>query len=311
MSTDVYSIVTERVIALLEAGTAPWRKTWRGGDSPRNLISKKKYRGINALLLGSTSFASPYWLTFNQVQTLGGRVKKGAKSELVIFWKFFDGQKETDGAEGSSAPTSKRHPPLLRYYRVFNVEQTEGLEKHLPEQPEEQPFTPIEAAARIVEAMPQCPPIHHDEPSAYYAPSRDYVNLPRTETFKTPENYYAVAFHELTHSTGHESRLNRAGVAGNRLAAFGSADYSREELVAEMGSAFLCAEAGIESTLDNSAAYLKGWLDVLKGDTRMIVTAASAAQRAADFILGQNFQLSDLLDVFCPRRLTTLPKSKC
>ena len=291
MSTDVYSIVTERVIALLQAGTAPWRKPWRGGDSPRNLISKKPYRGINALLLGSTSFASPYWLTFNQVQQLKGRVKKGAKSELVIFWKFFDKQKETDDAESSERPT-KRRPPLLRYYRVFNVEQTEGLEKHLPPPPEERPFTPIERAARIIEAMPQRPPIRHDEPSAYYAPARDYVNLPRPEMFEMPENYYAVSFHELTHATGHESRLNRAGVAGSRLAAFGSADYSREELVAEMGSAFLCAKAGIESTLDNSAAYLKGWLEALKGDARLIVTAASAAQRAADFILGQNAQES-------------------
>ncbi len=169
---------------------------------------------------------------------------------------------------------------------MFNVEQTEGLEKHLPPPPEEQPFTPIETAARIVEAMPQRPPIRHNQPSAYYAPARDFVNLPRPEMFDTSENYYAVAFHELTHATGHESRLNRAGVAGSRLAAFGSADYSREELIAEMGSAFLCAEARIENTLDNSAAYLKGWLEALKGDTRMIITAASAAQCAADFILG-------------------------
>jgi antirestriction protein ArdC len=288
MSADVYSIVTERMIALLEAGVSPWRKPWSGGDSPRNLISKKPYRGVNTLLLGSTSFASPYWLTFNQVQQLGGRVKKGAKSELVIFWKFSESQKGMD--EGSSEPSTKRRPPLLRYYRVFNVEQTVGLEKHLPPPPEERPFTPIEAAARIIEAMPQRPPTRHDEPSAYYAPARDYVNLPRPETFDTPENYYAVAFHELTHATGHESRLNRAGVVGSRLAAFGSADYSREELVAEMGSAFLCAEAGIESTLDNSAAYLKGWLEALKGDARLIVTAVSAAQRAADFILGKNVQ---------------------
>ena len=138
--------------------------------------------------------------------------------------------------------------------------------------------------------MPQRPPIRHDAPEAYYAPARDYVNLPRPETFDTPENYYAVAFHELTHATGHESRLNRPGVSGNTLAAFGSGDYSREELVAEMSSAYLCAEAGIESTLSNSAAYLKGWLEVLRGDTRMIVTAASAAQRAADFVLGQNVE---------------------
>lgn len=178
------------------------------------------------------------------------------------------------------------------YYRVFNVEQTEGLETHLPEQAEERPFTLIETAASIIEAVPQRPPIRYDEPSAYYAPARDFVNLPRPETFDTPENYYAVAFHELTHSTCHESRLGRAGVTGNRLAAFGSTDYSREEFVAELGSAFLCAEAGIESTLSNSAAYLKGWLEALKGDARMIVTAASAAQRAADFILGQNVQES-------------------
>ena len=138
--------------------------------------------------------------------------------------------------------------------------------------------------------MPQRPPIRHDAPEAYYAPARDYVNLPRPETFDTPENYYAVAFHELTHATGHESRLNRAGVAGSELPVFGSGDYSREELVAEMSSAYLCAEAGIESTLSNSAAYLKGWLEVLRGDTRMIMTAASAAQGAADFILGQNAQ---------------------
>jgi antirestriction protein ArdC len=194
-------------------------------------------------------------------------VKKGSKSELVIFWKFFDqGQSQRESAEvesdSSEHSSSRRRPPMLRYYRVFNTEQTEGLEKHLPkEQQEEQPFTPIEAAARIIEAMPQRPPIQHEEPRAYYAPMADYVNLPRPETFDTPENYYAVAFHELMHSTGHESRLNRAGVAGSQLAAFGSADYSREELVAELGSLFLCAEAGIESTLDNSAAYLKGWLD--------------------------------------------------
>ena len=289
MSADVYRIVTERVIALLEAGTAPWRKPWHGGDSPHNLVSQRPYRGINTLLLGSTSFASPYWLTFNQVQQLGGRVKKGAKSDLVIFWKVFNSQKETDDGS-SSEQTAKRRPPILRYYRVFNVEQTEGLEKHVPPAPQERPFTPIERAASIIEAMPQRPAVCHDAPEAYYAPARDFVNLPRPETFDTAENYYAVAFHELTHSTGHESRLNRPGVAGSRLAAFGSADYSREELIAEMGSAFLCAEAGIESTLDNSAAYLKGWLEALKGDARLIVTAASAAQCAADFILGRNCQ---------------------
>lgn len=286
MSTEVYSIVTERMIALLQAGVAPWRKTWCGGDCPRNLVSRKSYRGVNLLLLGSSSFASPYWLTFNQVQQLGGRVCKGAKSELVIFWKLFDDAHSTNRKEAREERPAKRIP-MLRYYRVFNVEQTEGLNKHIPQQSTE-PFTPIELAARIIEAMPQRPFIRHDEPSAFYAPARDYVNLPQPETFNTPADYYAVAFHELTHATGHETRLNRAGVAGSHaLAPFGSGDYSREELVAELGSAYLCAEAGIGSTLENSAAYLQGWLDVLKADSRLIVTTASAAQRAADFILNR------------------------
>ena len=289
MSTDVYTIVTQRVIALLEAGVAPWHKTWRGGDAPRNLVSHQPYRGINMLLLSTTSFSSPYWLTFNQVQQLGGRVRKAAKSELVIFWKLFEASNENDVETGT--PRAGKRPPMLRYYRVFNVEQTAGLEQRIPEQTAaEATFTPIETAARIIERMPQRPPIRHDKPQAFYSPRSDYVNLPQPEAFDTPEHYYAVAFHELTHATGHASRLNRAGVANSSaLAPFGSGDYSREELVAELGSAFLCAAAGIvNATLDNSAAYLQSWLDVLKADARLIVTAASAAQRAADFIMGHS-----------------------
>lgn len=286
MSTDVYTVVTERMIALLEAGVTPWRKTWGGGDVPRNLVSRKPYRGVNLLLLGSTSFTSPYWLTFNQARQLGGRVCKGAKSEMVIFWKLLDEAGDAVAEKTRDARTRKRLP-MLRYYRVFNVEHTEGLEECIP-QGSAQPFTPIESAARVIAEMPQRPPIRHDEQGAFYSPSADYINLPRPETFNTADDYYAVAFHELTHATGHETRLNRPGVAGSRLAAFGSGDYSREELVAEIGSAFLCAEAGINSTLENSAAYLGAWLRVLRADSRLIVTAASAAQRAADFIKGRH-----------------------
>ena len=289
MKSDVYTLVTEKVIALLAEGTAPWRQTWSGGELPRNLVSGKPYRGINLLLLSMNRFASPYWLTFNQAKQLGGHIKKGAKSELVVFWKFFDKPTETDAGDTGSADT-KRRPPLLRYYCIFNAEQTEGLERHLPQPEAVNPFPPLEQAAAIIEGMPQRPAIYHHQQSAYYAPCRDYVNLPRPETFDRADNYYAVAFHELTHATGHESRLNRPGVAGTQLAQFGSPDYSREELIAEMGSAFLCAEAGIISTLGNSAAYLKGWLSVLQGDSRLVVTAASAAQRAADFILHRHVQ---------------------
>lgn len=285
MNTEVYSIITNRVIRQLENGVVAWREMWRGGESPRNLISRQPYRGVNLLLLGTTAFTSPYWLTFNQVQSLNGRVRKGAKSELVVFWKTF-----TQTTDNETDRDFKR-PPVLRYYHLFNLEQTEGIEPpHLPEQTAEQkPFTPLERAERVIEAMPHLPPIQYDEPRAFYSPAKDFVNLSPPEAFYSPEDYYAVAFHELTHATGHQTRLNRVGVASSSaLAPFGSPDYSREELVAELGSAFLCAETGITTTLENSAAYIQSWLDALKADARLIVTAASAAQAACDFILNRH-----------------------
>lgn len=292
MSSDVYQIITNRIIERLASGKIrTWRAMWRGGESSRNLITKKAYRGINCLLLSSTPYTSPDWLTFNQARELGGRIRKGAKSELVIFWKTFSSQgTESEATSHTDSRSDNRptRPPVLRYYHLFNYEQTEGLERYAPEQSDIEPetFTPIERAAHIIKRMPHAPTIRHDAPRAYYSPVKDYVNLPQPEAFYTPEDYYAVAFHELTHATGHQTRLNRAGVAeSDALAPFGSPDYSREELVAELGSAFVCAEAGITTTLENSAAYLDSWLQALKADARLIVTAASAAQAACDFIL--------------------------
>jgi len=285
-NNTVYQIVTEHILAQLEAGVAPWRQPWKGSSLPCNMITLRPYRGINALLLGMAPFTSPYYLTFKQVQELGGTVKKGSKSQIVVFWKFFN---ETEGEEeeqNSNQPKGRR-PALLRYYRVFNFEQTEGLENHLPERNAAE-FEPIDEAAKVIENMPQRPKIAHKEQRAFYSPKKDVVNLPLPESFISPSDYYATAFHELTHSTGHKSRLNRPSVANTeKLAAFGSPDYSKEELIAELGSAFVCASVGIQNTLETSAAYLQGWLDVLREDSRMIVTAASAAQKAADFILGQ------------------------
>lgn len=286
-NNTVYQIVTERIIAKLENGIAPWRQPWKGEALPCNLVSKRRYRGINSLILGTSEFNSPYWITFNQVKELNGRIKKGSKSELVVFWKFFDHDEET---EGEATENSKAHrSAMLRYYRVFNYEQTEGLAAFLSDEEEFKniQFEPIETAAEIIKAMQNAPKIEHKKQSAYYSPSKDLINLPKPETFDTPADYYATAFHELTHSTGHETRLNRPGVAGTaKLTPFGKADYSKEELIAELGSAFLCAESRIVNTLSTSADYIAGWLSVLKGDSRLVVTAASAAQKAADYILG-------------------------
>jgi len=279
----VYQVITDRVIALLEQGTVPWHKPWRGGDMlPQNLVSRRPYRGVNVFLLHAMSYQSQFWLTFKQAQAMGGNVRKGEHACPVVFWKWLD-------VDDASEPTGKRRLPLLRYYSVFNVAQCERVTAPAIEGTD-RPHNPIETAERIVAAMPRRPAIRHGLDRAFYSPAADSVGMPLPERFDTAENYYNVLFHELTHSTGHESRLNRKGVNGSdgQWSAFGSTPYASEELVAEMGAAFLSGQAGIvERTLDNSAAYVASWLQRLKHDSRLVVLAAAQAQKAADFILGR------------------------
>lgn len=272
---DVYSIVTCRIIGLLEKGVVPWHKPWRGGERmPRNLVSRKEYRGVNVFLLHAMAYGSPYWLTYKQAQELGGNVRKGERACPVVFWKWLD----TDERD---AKGNVKRVPFLRYHSVFNVEQCDGLNVPALEGSDRK-HNPIESAEQIVAGMPKRPAIRHGLDRAFYSPSQDSVGMPSPERFDTPENYYNVLFHELTHSTGHESRLSRKGVSGSdgQWSAFGSTPYASEELVAEMGAAFLCGQAGIvERTLDNSAAYVASWLQRLKNDCRLVV-------QAADYILG-------------------------
>lgn len=281
--SDVYAIITERIINLLKQGVVPWHKPWQGGERmPRNLISGKEYRGVNVFLLHAMSYQSPFWLTFKQAGELGGSVRKGEKACPVVFWKWLDAQDVDTG--------KTKRVPFLRYYSVFNASQCDGLDqsKIASPEPTTREFTPIQEAERIVANMPQKPEIKHGLAKAFYSPSEDYVGMPSPEQFKSGEDYYSVLFHELTHSTGHESRINRKGIGGSSGAwsSFGSQSYSKEELVAEMGSAFLCGKAGIvERTIDNSAAYIHSWLDRLQDDVRLVVQAAAQAQKAADFIL--------------------------
>ena len=272
---NVYEIITDRIIEKLEKGTAPWCKPWTGGEMPRNLITGKVYRGINLFLLNIANYTSPYWLTFNQCKEKGGTVKAGQKATPIVFWKI-DENKDENG---------EKKAPLLRYYNVFNAEQCEGLNIPQLEQ-ETREFAPIEVCMMTIAAMPKAPSIQHKQPKAYYVPSMDYVNMPKPESFKSAEEYYSVLFHELTHSTGHASRLNRKGINVNN--GFGSSDYGKEELIAEMGAAFLCGCTGIENrTLDNSASYVAGWLNAIKEDKKIVITAAAAAQKAADYILNK------------------------
>ncbi|MBV5329389.1 MAG: DUF1738 domain-containing protein [Chlorobium sp.] len=285
MAMDVYSIVNDKIIGLLETGTVPWHKPWNAAANiPRNFVTKRPYRGVNTFLLGCSSFSSPYWLTFKQALDKGGSVRKGEKSSLVIFWKFLDSNKSNDT---SSETSIGGKIPMLRYFNVFNFEQCDGLIAPVEDETYND-FDPITEAEAIIAGMPLCPEIKYGGNRACYSPMLDYIKMPNRHTFDTIEEFYSTTFHELTHSTGHSDRVGRKSVQEPSF--FGSHEYSKEELVAEMGAAFLCGHAGIvNTTLDNSAAYINGWLSKLKHDKTLLVSAAAQAQRAADYILNVKF----------------------
>jgi len=288
MEMDVYEIVTEKMMKLLEQGVVPWRRPWTSTGLPRNLISKKPYRGINHFLLSASKCVSPFWLTMRQANELAGQVRKGEESTFVVFWKVDEVQNagKLDDEE-TDAKTRRRF--VLRYYRVWNLEQCQLPQAVLDKLPkiETHEHDPIEAAERIVAGMPNPPQIQHAGSKAFYSAISDRVTVPPRNLFTSAEEHAASLFHELAHASGHQKRLARDGIL--EAAPFGSSVYSKEELCAEMGAAFLCAEAGISpAVIDNQAAYVAGWLKKLRDDRKLLVNAAAQAQRAADFILGRN-----------------------
>ena len=282
MSKDFYELITARFIDQLKKGTVPWQKPWMG---VQNIVSKKTYRGINALILGWSEFQSPYWLTFKQAHDLGGKVKKGEHATPVIYYKLFE--KRDD--QGNLVLGSNGRPtriPFIRWSNAFNLDQTEGIAPPAQTQAVvHASLNPLEKAAKIVEEAKVCP-IYHTGFVAVYSPGEDVIRMPAQKTFRTPESYYKTLFHEMTHSTGHTSRLDREGVT--MPIKFGSERYSKEELIAELGASFLSNEAGIlnQVQFDNSAAYLSSWIEKFQNDPKMIFTASSQAQRSTDFILG-------------------------
>jgi antirestriction protein ArdC len=275
MKNTTYDRITDRITALLEQGTVPWHKPWKARTGlPRNFVSQNPYRGINVFLLLAMMYESPFWLTFRQVSQLGGSVRKGEKACPVVFWK------QTMVEDKKSGEQKKKY--LLRFYHVFNVAQCDGLK--ISAEPVQENI--IAKPEDIVAQMPQPPILKHGMTHAYYSPREDCVGLPPRERFEKTEDYYSTVFHEFVHSTGHEKRLKRSTLTES--AGYGSNPYCKEELIAEMGAAFLCGLAEIgERTIDNSAAYLKGWLEQLRNDKTLIVQAAAQAQKAADFILGR------------------------
>lgn len=275
---SVYEMITDRFIAELEKGIIPWQKPWTGvREGAYSRSTGRPYSLINQLLLGKPG----EYLTFKQAQEAGGKVKKGEKSSFVVFWKPLP-VKET-GKDGKEVT---KVIPFLKYYNVFHIDQCEGVEPKYKEA-QMHDFDPIEEAERVLEeyALREHIPIINEKGNrAYYSPSLDEIHLPLREQFMQQAEYYSTAFHEATHSTGHESRLNRLSADAH----FGNEEYSKEELVAEIGAAVLCNEMKLEtaSSFKNSAAYVQNWLSVLKGDSRMIVSAAGKAEKAVKMILG-------------------------
>lgn len=271
---DIYAEVTDRIIKQLEQGVIPWQKPWIASGAAISHSTGKPYSLLNQILLTRPG----EYATFKQISEEGGRVKKGAKSSMVVFWKWIEQEDEDN-------PGEMKKIPFLRYYNVFHIDQTEGIKpKHMRPLPNvAQPDEAAEAIAHDYLTRSGVRLIHEEGNRAFYRPSTDSITLPLLAQFKDTAEYYSTLFHEMTHSTGHSSRLDRL----TKVAAFGSEDYSKEELVAEIGAAALVNHAGLEtsSSFRNSAAYVQSWLKALQNDKRLIVSAAGQAEKACSLIL--------------------------
>lgn len=283
---DTYTLVIDRIIAELESGTVPWHKPWTCALPAISHTTGKVYSLLNQLLLGGRGGE---YVTFQQAQKEGGRVKKGEKASMVVFWKWLTVEDEDTGEE--------KEVPFLRYFNVFHIDQCEGLSPRFraSEAPPVDPAAANDAAEGIIADYLHRSGVHlvsRESSEAFYRPATDTVVLPLRQQFSETAEYYSTAFHELTHSTGHPSRLNRL----TETARFGSAPYSREELCAELGASFILNHLGLEtpSSFHNNAAYIEHWLSVLKEDKRLLVSAAGQADKAVRLILGEEADLDVL-----------------
>lgn len=293
----VAQIVTDRMIELMEQGVCPWNRPWNLKDVPVNMKNGNYYKGINKLLLLATQiyqgFESNYWLTFKQAKAMNGTIIKGSKSTPVVFWqKTFLIKYENEKKEWKKEKEAKKiieenenvdiikESFLMRYYNVFNVEQVEGVET--PKENEGTNISSIEELDKIEENWTQKPKIQHGGNRACYIPAKDIIQLPKKENFKGTAEYYSVKWHEYGHATGGRGRLERNEVVEPNL--FGSHDYSKEELVAEIFSSSMLSLAGIEKTINNNAAYIQNWMKALKDDENMLIHAAQRAQKAVDYV---------------------------
>lgn len=276
-------MVTDRIVEQMNQGIIPWHKPWVGGEAVAiNYESRRAYSMLNQFLLGEPG----EWLTWKQITARKGKVKKGAHSRFVVFYQMV----ETETTNPETGEKKKETYPVLKWYNVFRLADVEGIESKLTPTIANRDNNPIEEADNIVTGYLMKEDklrFYNNQPSdrAYYCRTTDEVHVPMLEQFESSEEYYSTTFHELTHSTMLESRCNR--VSDSNITHFGDNDYSKEELVAEIGAAMLCNRAGLDSAkaFKNSVAYIQNWLGALKNDPKMIVWAAGRAEKAAKYIL--------------------------
>jgi antirestriction protein ArdC len=277
MSVDMHQIVTERILGELDRGIVPWHRPWDPAVGQPRSIDGKPYRGINTILLGLSEYSDPRWGTYKALQSHGGQVREGEHGEQIVLWKQARSKPDDEG---------ERHGyMLLRYFRVFNVEQCDGIAAL------EMPA--VQAAGdgdTILAGYPDPPEVRYGGAQAFYRPSADRVQMPLSKSFDTPASHYTTLYHELVHSTGAAKRLNRPEVVERN--GFGSLPYSREELVAEIGACMLAASVGIEPDYSQSASYIHGWRTAINENRKLIINAAGRAQKAVDHICGNTPRVS-------------------
>ena len=268
---DVQSIITEKIIWYLEQGIVPWRTSWMEAGVPTSLISKRPFRGINVLLLAAFGYKHNQFLTSKQVEDIGGKVKPDETANMIVFW-----------STPQANTVDKKKTVTLRYYNVYNIAQCDGiLGDSVPEIVRE--TNPIKACERIVANLQNGPIIRHKEAGAFYDPLEDYINMPKLKSYANPACYYSALFHQLAHSTGYHTRLDRMGLV--QMSEYGCNGFTQEELVAEIATNYLENLAGIPCPFEPSPEYLDGWIQKLKADKYFIFTACTLAQKAIDFIL--------------------------
>ena len=295
-TNDIYQIITDKMIAQLESGIIPWQKPWMNAEGACCIshTTGKPYSMLNQMLLDCRAGE---WLTYKQVVAEGGKVRKGEKASMVVFWTFVQKTVKSETVEehddagevvGAETRETITRYPVLKSYNVFHIDQCDGISARYANEPAKNEHTPNEVAEAVVAEYIKRDALTLnicESNQAFYSPVKDLVQVPKMSQYANDAEYYSTLFHELTHSTGHKNRLNRSEVVGVHF--FGDMDYSKEELTAEMGAAFLCNQVGIDcaKAFKNSVAYIQGWLKKLQNDKKAVVIAAGKAERAAKYIL--------------------------